>query len=466
MKTVKIGIFCLLALSGFNCVRSAPAVLRAFPNAEGFGMNAVGGRGGRVIEVTNLNDSGPGSLRAAVESSGPRIVVFRVGGYIELESMLDINTPFITIAGQTAPGDGICLKNYSITVRADNVIIRYLRVRPSDSAKKEFDSISVLNGRDIIIDHCSASWAVDEVISVVSRRPSLGNVTVQWCIIAESLNCTVHHKGCHGYASLIRAGFGNGVTYHHNLYAHNHGRSPRPGNYVDSGRDPRGLIFDFRNNVLYNWGGSHAGYNADGQNDANSITSMNFVNNYYLRGPDSTDSCAFEETTAADCKAYFSGNWMEGACPEDPWSLVKFVNFTKAQKDAYKQSVPISVAPVATEDASIAYAKVLADVGTVFPVRDAADKRVVDSVRTKTGGIINHISEVGGFPVIESNPPPVDSDHDGMPDKWESAVGLNPNDANDTSSDRDGDGYTNIEEYINWLPTGTPIPGKQVSDDF
>jgi hypothetical protein len=460
MKTVKIGIFCLVVSLSFNSAWSAPAVLPAFPDAEGFGMGAIGGRGGQVIEVTNLNDSGPGSLRAAVDSEGPRIVVFRVSGYIELKSVLDINKPYITIAGQTAPGDGICLKNYYIAVRTDNVIIRYLRVRPSDIAKEEFDAISVLNGRNIIIDHCSASWSLDEVVSVTSsRRPSLGNVTIQWCIISESLNCSAHHKGCHGYASLIRAGYGNGVTYHHNLYAHHAGRSPRPGNYVDSKRDPCGLIFDFRNNVVYNWGGQHAGYNDDGKNGANSITNMNFVNNYYIKGPNSTGSYAFTETSTCS-KAYFGGNWMEGACPKNQWNLVELTDLTQAQKDAYKQSAPVPVAPVVAEDASTAYTRVLADAGTVFPVRDAVDKRVVDSVVKRTGGIINHIEEVGGYPMMESGTPPVDSDHDGMPDKWELAVGLNPSDANDARSDRDGDGYTNIEEYINWLPLGKPMPGK------
>jgi len=459
MKTVKIAIFCLFVLLDFNSAWPALAALPAFPGAEGFGRYAVGGRGGQVIEVTNLNDSGPGSLRAAVDANGPRIVVFRVGGYIELKSVLDITKPYITIAGQTAPGDGICLKNFYLAVHADNVIVRYLRVRPSDITKEEFDAISVFSGHNIIIDHCSASWAIDEVVSVTSRGHNLGNVTVQWCMITESLNCSVHPKGCHGYGSLIRGGYGNGITYHHNLYAHHEGRSPRPGNYNESAIDPCGLFFDFRNNVVYNWGGKYAGYNDDGRNEANSITHMNFVNNYYIQGPNSTGNYAFRESTAG-CTAYFSGNWMDGNCPKDPWSLVEFVDFTQAQKNAYKQAVPIPVAPVADEGALTAYKRVLAGAGTVFPVRDAVDKRVVGSVIKKTGGIINHIEEVGGYPTIESGTPPVDSDHDGMPDKWELAVGLNPFDANDARSDRDGDGYTNIEEYINWLPLGKPMPGK------
>jgi hypothetical protein len=186
---------------------------------------------------------------------------------------------------------------------------------------------------------------------------------------------------------------------------------------------------------------------------------MNFVNNYYIKGPNSTGGIVFNETTTGS-KAYFGGNWMDGNCPNDPWSLVFFDNFTQAQKDAYKQSVPIPVAPVTTEDAPTAYKRVLADVGTVFPARDAVDKRVVETVVKKSGGIINHIDEVGGYPALESGTAPVDSDHDGMPDKWEKAVGLNPDDANDAGSDRDKDGYTNIEEYINWLPMGKPMPNK------
>jgi pectate lyase len=454
MKTVKVEIFCLFVLLS---LRSAQAALPAFPGAEGFGMYAVGGRGGQVIEVTNLNDSGPGSLRAAVDTNGPRIIVFRVGGYIELKSVLDIYKPYITIAGQTAPGDGICLKNFYLAVHADHVIIRYLRVRPSDIAKEEFDAVSVFRGHNIIIDHCSAGWCTDEAVSVASGGRNLGNVTIQWCMITESLNCSVHSKGCHGYGSLIRGGYGNGITYHHNLYAHHEGRSPRPGNYIDSKRDPCGLYFDFRDNVIYNWGGNHAGYNDDGKNNDYSITNMNFVNNYYIKGPNSTGSVAFRESTVG-CKMYFSGNWMNDNCPNDQWSLVQFTNFTEAQKDAYKQSVPIRVAPVADEDALTAYKRVLADAGTVFPVRDTVDKRVVDSVIKKTGGIINHIDEVGGYPKMEFGTPPVDSDHDGMPDKWELAVGLNPSDANDARGDRNGDGYTNIEEYINWLPLGKPMP--------
>lgn len=458
---IYLSIFCIILFSGINTALSARSRLAAFPGAEGFGMYSVGGRGGTVIEVTNLNDSGPGSLRAAVEAVGPRIVVFRVAGYIELQSGLDISNPNITIAGQTAPPDGICLKNYGITVRADDVIIRYLRIRPSDSAKTELDSISVLGGQNIIIDHCSASWAVDETLSVVSRRGSLGGVTVQWCIISESLNCSVHHKKCHGYASLIRGCCGNGVSYHHNLYAHHQGRNPRPGNYGNNiyTQDPQGLVFDFRNNVLYNWGGKHSGYNDDGRNGDKTITRMNFVGNYYLKGANSTGSIAFNETTTYS-RAFFKDNWMDDIRPDDPWSLVHFDFFTEKQIAEYKQSKPIPVMPVATDDAQVAYKLVLADAGAVFPVRDAVDARVVESVINKTGSIINHAEDVGGYPALSSGQASIDSDHDGMPDEWELAVGLNPANPADARLDRDRDGYTNIEEYINWLPLGEPVPDK------
>jgi len=303
----------------------------AFPGAEGAGSGAIGGRGGNVYEVTNLNDSGPGSLRHTVNAKGPRTVVFRISGNIELQSPLQITNPYITIAGQTAPGGGICLKNYPLKIKADHVIVRYIRCRPGDNMAKEVDSLSASAGHNIIIDHCSASWAVDETLSI-STSGQLGNVTVQWCLITESLNCSIHAKGCHGYGSLIRGGWANAYSFHHNLYAHHRGRSPRPGNYNSHTIDPKGLTFDFRNNVVYNWRGTYPGYNAD----TNSITKMNFINNYYKQGPNSTDAYAFRESCTY-ASAYFSGNSINGSLPSDPWSLVIFKNFTDAQKLAYKQ---------------------------------------------------------------------------------------------------------------------------------
>ena len=424
----------------------------AFPGAEGFGAYAVGGRGGKVIEVTNLNDSGPGSLRVAVEAQKPRIVVFRVSGTIALRKSLVIKEPYITIAGQTAPGDGICLKNFPLIIAADHVVVRYLRCRPGDNMGKEVDALSITAGKNIIVDHCSASWSVDETLSA-STRGQLGNVTVQWCMITESLNCSAHHKGCHGYGSLIRGSWGNGYSFHHNLYAHHRARLPRPGNYNDLDIDPDGFIFDFRNNVIYNWAGSYAGYNADGSSGVDSITKMNFVGNYYKKGPDSKGSFAFRETTTSS-RAYFDGNCMNNSYPRDPWSLVIFKGFSRSQEKAYKQSKPIPVAPIRTDDALTAYERVLADVGATLPVRDAVDARVINHVINGTGRIIDDEDEAGGWPELKTTTPPLDSDHDGMPDEWEKARGLNPNDKADGSKDRDSDSYTNIEEYLNWLVLG------------
>jgi hypothetical protein len=532
MKKISVCILCLFFLSGVDNIFAVPG----FPGAEGFGKNAIGGRGGRVIEVNNLNNSGAGSLRAAVTASGPRIVVFRVGGTITLLSQLKISYPYITIAGQTAPGGGICLKDYNFTVAADNVIIRYMRFRLGDNITgNEWDTVTVTSGHNIILDHCSASWSVDEVLSTDVDTNVMGNLTVQWCMITESLNCSIHSKGCHGYGSLLRGGYNNGYTFHHNLYAHHKGRNPRPGNYNSYTVDPCGLIFDFRNNVVYNWGGSYAGNNED----TTSVTRMNFIGNYYVRGPNSTGSYAFRETCKYD-RAYFSDNWMQGSCPNDPWSLVQFNGtWSEAEKTAFKQSSPIPVEPMPTDDAVTAYALVLTDAGASFPVRDTVDERDINDVIDGIGSIINceecnnfyhptgyaragtsttitlattassnddayntykieilagtgagqirtvsdyvgstRVATVstswgiipdttswygviidctkngGGWPVLASGTPPVDTDHDGMPDEWELAVCLDPNSPSDANTDRDGDGYTNIEEYINWLPLG------------
>lgn len=216
---------------------------KAFPGAEGFGAYSRGGRGGKVLFVTNLNDSGPGSLREAVDTEGPRTIIFRVSGTINLKSTLQIRQPFLTIAGQTAPGDGICIKGHKVVVDAHDCIVRYIRIRLGDEENVPDDAFSTYRGaKNTIIDHCSASWAVDETMSATYVK----NVTFQWCIISESLNNSVHPKGKHGYGSLIN---GEEVTYHHNLYAHHSDRVPRPA----------ACKLDFINNVLYDFGGG--GYN-------------------------------------------------------------------------------------------------------------------------------------------------------------------------------------------------------------
>jgi len=445
MMTRSLAIF--IAVCSTMLIPDKAASVPAFPGAEGFGAQSIGGRGGKVLFVTNLNDSGSGSLRTAVETNGPRTVFFRVSGTVALKSAIVIKKPYITIAGQTAPGDGICLKNHALTIAADNVIVRYIRCRPGDNAKAQSDSLSISSGRDIIVDHCSASWSVDETLSA-SSRGRLGNVTVQWCIISESLDDSIHHKGSHGYGSLIRGSFGNGYTYHHNLYAHHHARLPRPGNYIDRSRDPEGFVLDFRNNVIYNWAGRTAGYNADGSNGTNSITKMNFVGNYYKTGINSKGSLAFSESTHA-ARGWFSGNCMNGSYPDDPWSLVSFSRFSNEEIKAYKQSSQIPVPAVKSDNAMTAYKRVLTEAGAVLPKRDTVDIRIVSEVRNGTGKIIDDEEQVGGWPELKSAEPPKDSDRDGMPDDWEKQYGFDSNDPADRNGDHDADGYTNLEEYLN-----------------
>ena len=252
-------LFALVAASPASAGESRQ---KAFPTAEGYGQYAQGGRGGKVIFVTNLDDSGPGSLREAIKTPGPRIVIFKVAGIIDLKSELLMTEPYLTIAGQTAPGDGICLKGRRVKIDAHDTIIRYLRVRLGDEQKTQDDAIATYTGaKDTILDHCSASWSVDETLSATHAK----NVTIQWCFITESMNLTSHVKGTHGYGSLIN---GEEVSYHHNLYAHHSDRTPRPA----------ACQLDFRNNVIYDFGRG-GGYN-HGQKAL-----MNYVGNYIIPRP-------------------------------------------------------------------------------------------------------------------------------------------------------------------------------------
>lgn len=419
----------------------------AFPGAEGFGAYAKGGREGKVIYVTNLNDSGPGSLRWAVEQEGPRTVVFGVSGTIELNSRLNIDKPYITIAGQTAPGDGICLKGETVQINTHDVIIRYIRVRLGDSSHGQGslqgkDAISISKGHDIIVDHCSSSWSLDEILSASTRNPTLTRVTVQWCYITEALN-----PDNHGFGSLIRGTGGAKYSFLHNLYAHNRGRNPRPGNYDSNphDKDPQGLLLDFRNNVIYNWGGEHAGYNADKV----SVTQLNFVDNYLIPGADSkATGIAYSEGSPYN-RGYFAGNYYNGKLPDNSWSQVKFPgSWTPEQISAYKQNKPLETGPIRTEDAESAYKRVLETGGATLPKRDAVDARIVKDVRNRSGKIIQSQNEVGGWPVLKSAPAPTDTDKDGMPDEWEKKNGLNPQDASDRNKVA-ADGYTMLEKYLN-----------------
>lgn len=435
-------------LISFNCIS---AQTLAFPGAQGFGAYSRGGRGGDVYAVKNLNDSGVGSLRQGIETAkGPRTIIFSVSGIIRLKSELSVNHDNITIAGQTAPGDGICLRDAPLIIEADHIIVRYIRSRLGDKSGKESDAISIAAGHNIIMDHCSASWSVDECFSCSSgHKGQIDSITVQWSIISEALNKSIHSKGAHGYGALIRGGYGAKYTYNHNLFAHNFSRNPRPGNYDYNNYriDPDGLLFDFRNNVLYNWGGNRPGYDAD----TASVCRYNYVGNYGKPGPNSAKSGFAYNASSKHFRAYFSGNYFYGRIPADQWSLVNFgTRWNKAEIAAYKMTVPFPAGPMITESAADAYKNVLAQAGASI-VRDAVDARVTKEVKDGTGSIINHEDEVGSWPVYKTYNVLKDTDMDGMPDNWEVKNHLNPNDPDDRNKDRNGDGYTNLEEYLNSL---------------
>ncbi len=442
----------LIAFPLFLISALAFSVPIAFPGAEGAGRFSTGGRGGSVYEVTNLNNSGAGSIVDAV-SSGNRTIVFSVSGTINLNDVILRPKSNTTIAGQTAPGDGICLKGRIYLSGANNVIIRYIRVRvDAGGANSSGDAIDIASGSNIIIDHVSASYARDETISC---QDGSNNVTVQWCILSEALTFENH-----SYGSLIRGEYGERKSYHHNLYAHNKGRNPRPGNYTDATSDPEGLYFDFRNNVVYNWSGTHPAYNAD----TNTMSRYNFVGNVFIRGSGSSGSKAFKE----DCKcayAYWAGNahgtrYNTVTIFQNQWDLITFNGFTTAEINAYKaRSAEISMEPVTTTSAYQALEDVLAYAGASL-VRDDVDLRIVSDVINGTGTFVSNTpdpataaqEEMDHFwPPLASLPAPVDSDHDGMPDYWEIANGLNPSNAADRNDYTLHSDYTNLEVYLNRL---------------
>lgn len=431
---------------------SAPfSSLRAFPGADGAGQWSLGGRGGRVYTVTTLEDSGPGSLREAVEASGPRTVVFAVSGTIGLKKELLLRQGRITIAGQTAPGDGITLRDYPFTIAADDVVVRFIRSRLGDVTKVDGDAIGVVAGRRIILDHVSASWSSDEALSVAAsfKTPerSYDEVTVQWSLIGESLNQTAA-KGPgvqHGFGSLVRAAKGARVTYHHNLWLHHMDRMPRPGNYNKPDVDPVGGFFDFRSNVFYNWGGERSGYNMDFEG---THSNYNFVDNCYWTGPSSKGAWAFEESSSR-ARAFFSGNTMNGNMPSDPWSLVRAhdKHLPAGLPAGYKSVQAIAVAPLLRDPATTACPRVIELAGSSL-ARDSVDERLIQDFLQRKGRIINSQAEVGGWPALKSWPAPLDSDGDGMPDGWERAQGLDPNNVLDGAHVDPKTGYTHLERYL------------------
>lgn len=436
----------------------------AFPQAEGYGRFAIGGRGGTIYKVTNLDDSGPGSLRAAVEAEGPRIVLFDIGGRIQLKSRLVVRNPYLTIAGQTAPGKGICISNYNVGMLGthDNVI-RFIRVRPGDVEGVTLDGMGMASTDHSIIDHCSISWTQDEAFS--SRGAD--NITLQRTLISEALNVAGHKKykkgAEHGYAASIGGDIG---SFHHNLLAHCAGRNWSLAGGVDAASVHAGRL-DIRNNVVYNW--RHR--TTDG-----GAKEVNFVNNYYRPGPASRVFHVLKpqhELPFGPQEYYVRGNVMEGRYDADE-PYAGLAESPDKPRSEYLVEEPFFPPRVTTSSAAEALTDVLADVGCNRPMLDEHDRRVLEEVRNKTTtyrgsvtgypGLPDSQEDVGGWEVY----PEVrrdrtwDSDNDGLPDWWEARTGLNPNspkdDRGDPHDDSDGDGYTNIEEYLHWMAE----PGNEV----
>ncbi len=421
--------------------------LPAFPGAEGFGKSTIGGRGGRVVEVTNLNDAGTGSLRYALETvTEPRTVVFRVAGTIDLQSPLTIKSPYITIAGQTAPGGGICIKNYPLYVQADQVIIRYIRCRLGDAVVGDNDAISLMGSKNLMLDHCSFSWSID---CVADFTDSNGQCTMQWCIISEALASENHSKGSHSMGGAWDGLYGG--TYHHNLITNTNSRIPR----IDAakgpdmfGKETRDLV-DVYNNVIYNWGNglAYGGENAD----------VNYRSNFIKYGPATNNADKYTIFGPSGyCKLFVSGNYVYGSTANtaDNTKGVTLSGTSWLPTSSLYNITPFKVVDGNIESAISAYDNVLKYSGANFPLRDAVDTRIVNEVKTNGGKIIVSQTEVGGWPVLASGTAPTDTDKDGMPDTWETEKGLNPNYAADRNN-MDSMGYTMLESYLNGLTSGS-----------
>ncbi|MCB0494706.1 MAG: pectate lyase [Cyclobacteriaceae bacterium] len=408
----------------------------AFPGAEGFGKYATGGRGGEIIIIDNLNDSGPGSFREALAQKYPRIIIFSVAGYIELESPLDIKHGDVSILGQSAPGQGITLKNYTFkATEVENVIIRYIRSRMGDEKKYEGDAFTMKKCKNAIVDHCSFSWSTDECASMYDNE----NITVQYCIISESLNNSVHRKGEHGYGGIWG---GKKATFHHNLLADHKSRNPRF-NGARYHKEPEKEIVDFRNNVIYNWMENNTYGGEEGNH--------NIVNNLYKAGP----ATIAKKNKILDPykpygKFYLSGNVLVGnsEVTEDNWKGV----FHFDSIPWIKRSEPLKVESVKTETAWEALENVLNNSGASF-ARDAVDKRIVNDFRSGSPsfgtGIIDSQTQVGGYPMLDAGKVKKDEDHDGLPEKWEDKHGLDDHNADDASENTLDQNYANIEVYLN-----------------
>ena len=453
-------IFTLLCIIGIVTVN---AQTPAFPGAEGGGKYVTGGRGGTVYYVNTLDDTNTGnvstregSLRWCLGQSGARTIVFKVSGIIALTKKISITNGNVTIAGQTAPGDGICIKNYEVVVSADNVIIRYMRFRLGDDAASDSNQPDALWGRykkNIIIDHCSVSWSIDECSSFYSNE----NFTMQWCYITESLNSSKHNKGDHGYGGIWG---GKNASFHHNLLAHHNSRNPRFNGWKRSGLSYGNPLdeerVDYRNNVVYNWGGNSSyGGEAAGK--------YNMVANYYKAGAATSPKSRLVQIsidggttiTPRFGQFYLADNYMYGYpnVTSNNWNGVAYDS--GVDKTACKANEPFDVPSIKQHTAEEAFEKVLAYGGASL-VRDAVDIRIADEVKNGTytyvgsdtgkKGLIDSQNDVGGWPIYNSTAAPVDTDKDGIPDGW-----LDQNYPGKTANELTDEGYTYLEVYLNSL---------------
>jgi hypothetical protein len=436
----------------------------AFPGAEGFGKYATGGRGGQVAAVTNLNDDGDGSFRNALEKfPGEALtVVFNISGIIDLKSKIQIKRSNLTIAGQTAPGDGICLKGHSLILNGasskgnhGNIIIRFIRSRPGGTLKTGLYGFDMENCHDVIVDHCSFSWANEECAAMYDTK----NTTVQWCIVSEGLYEAGHAKGHRSYGGVWG---GQYASYHHNLIAHQNSRAIR---FNGSRAHDTVALIDYRNNVIYNWGNANAAYGGE-VNIPGGVSQVNLVNNYYKPGPATAYPLKFVHASFQQEKSKGTGEWfLDGNIMQGDRILTK-KNFRGLDlveqgnpKKADSKSAFSVRAPITDQSATEAYEAVLKYAGAIYPKRDAVDERVIHETTTGTAsgkgvfgkaGIIDDPKAVGGWPAYNSISPATDSDSDGLPDEWEKRQGLDPVDATDRNK-LGKDGYTMLEIYLNEL---------------
>ncbi|MBR4263010.1 MAG: pectate lyase [Paludibacteraceae bacterium] len=456
-------------------IDSNPELVAACRHMEGGGASVTGGDGGSVYRVSRLDDEldpntgrpMAGTLRYAITQTGARRIIFTTSGTIHLKNELRIKTGNLTIDGQSAPGDGICIADYPLVVNASNVIVRFIRVRLGDVSNTEFDAVSVNDSKGVMLDHLSCSWSVDECVSCYGNE----DFTMQYCLISESLKNSVHGKGNHGYGGIWG---GSNASFHHNLLAHHDSRNPRfDHDYVNRMAGP----IDFVNNVVYNWGGNSA-YGGEGSTNGGGGRHINFVNNYYKPGPatksgvkdrllnpttrcsNCTDACGGSVSPA---KFYLAGNYMYGSdkVTNDNWQGVYPDDPSK--KELCKASTRWTdrmTALLNEQTAQDAYETVLAKAGCSL-VRDEVDKRIVEEVREGTftyrgsngssNGLIDTQGDVGGWPTLKAAKQALDTDYDGIPDEWENQFGLNPNDPNDARAITLVTGHTNLDVYMCYL---------------